>query len=43
MIESVMGLLLDDVDPLEIEVVKEERRSENMEYELRVVTELDWA
>lgn len=37
LMSSVMGLRLDDVDPLDIEVVKEDRRSEYREYELTVV------
>lgn len=32
-----MGSTLDDVDPLDIEVVREDRRSEKLEYELMVV------
>ena len=37
LIDSLAGLPLDDVDPLDIEVAKEERLSEYLEYELMVV------
>lgn len=37
LMESIMGSTLDDVDPLDIEVVREDRRSEKLEYELMVV------
>ena len=42
LMESVMGPL-EDVDPLDIEVAKEERRSEYLEYELTDVVEQDCA
>ena len=37
LIDRVVRLPQDDVDPLDIEVAKEERRSEYLKYELTVV------
>lgn len=37
LMDIIVGSPLDDVDPLDIEVTKEDRRSEYLEYELTVV------